>query len=296
MRRRGWPFPPGRKTPPNVRTPSFDLDSVYGGGPQASRQLYDPRDLAKFKVEYGGLFEDLPRTPDGTAIIADPRNDENLMIAGLQVAMLQFHNRVVDRLRDDGDGDRRASRGRSARGRSPRTSIRIPAAACSSRRAGWSPGTTSGSSSTSSCRRSSARRWSATSWSAARGSTPRASARRASRWSSRARASASATAWSGRRTAPTWPATTASRSSGSSSTRPVKISRIRSTCAAVPGRRGGSSAGRRSSTSAGTRRSTCARTRRSTRRSRRRCSTCRSAPSPAAICPPRCRSATCSGT
>jgi hypothetical protein len=92
----------------NVRTPSFDLDSVYGGGPQASRQLYDPRDLAKFKVEDGGQFEDLPRTPDGTALIADPRNDENLMIAGLQVAMLKFHNRVVDLVRDDGHGDRRA--------------------------------------------------------------------------------------------------------------------------------------------------------------------------------------------
>ncbi len=92
----------------NVRTPSFDLDSVYGGGPQASRQLYDARDLAKFKVEQGGLFEDLPRTADGFAIIADPRNDENLMIAGLQVAMLRFHNRVVDMLRDNGDGDRQA--------------------------------------------------------------------------------------------------------------------------------------------------------------------------------------------
>ena len=92
----------------NVRTPSFDLDTVYGGGPQASRQLYDPRDLAKLKVEQGGQFEDLPRTPDGTAIIGDPRNDENLMIAGLQVAMLRFHNRVVDTLRDDGDDHRQA--------------------------------------------------------------------------------------------------------------------------------------------------------------------------------------------
>jgi len=97
--RLGVPTPP--EGSPNARTPSFDLDSVYGGGPQASRQLYDPRDLAKLKVEYGGLFEDLPRTPDGTAIIADPRNDENLMIAGLQAAMLKFHNNVVDRLRAD---------------------------------------------------------------------------------------------------------------------------------------------------------------------------------------------------
>ena len=34
----------------------------------------------KLKLESGGLFEDLPRREDGTAIVADPRNDENLMI------------------------------------------------------------------------------------------------------------------------------------------------------------------------------------------------------------------------
>ena len=39
--------------------------------------------------------EDLPRRLDGTAIIADPRNDENLMIAGLQAAFILFHNRAV---------------------------------------------------------------------------------------------------------------------------------------------------------------------------------------------------------
>jgi hypothetical protein len=84
----------------NTRTPKFDLDSVYGGGPFVSPQLYDPSDKAKFKVESGGVFEDLPRA-DGTAIIADPRNDENLIIAGLQSAFLLLHNRVVDKLRDD---------------------------------------------------------------------------------------------------------------------------------------------------------------------------------------------------
>ena len=84
---------------PNARAPALDLDSVYGAGPIADPLLYDPRDKAKFKVEGGGQFEDLPRTSDGSAIIADPRNDENLMIAGLQLAFLKFHNRAVDRLR-----------------------------------------------------------------------------------------------------------------------------------------------------------------------------------------------------
>jgi hypothetical protein len=82
---------------PNARTPAFDLDSVYGGGPKKSPQLYGYEgSTIKFNVESGGLFEDLPRTSNNTAIIADPRNDENLMIAGLQAAFLLFHNKAVD--------------------------------------------------------------------------------------------------------------------------------------------------------------------------------------------------------
>ena len=87
---------------PNTRTPGFDLDSVYGGGPTGSPALYTPADTAKFRVESGGLFEDLPRRSNNVAIIADERNDENLMIAGLHAAFLLFHNRVVDRLRAQG--------------------------------------------------------------------------------------------------------------------------------------------------------------------------------------------------
>jgi hypothetical protein len=84
----------------NTRTPSCDLDSVYGGGPRRSPELYgEGRDRVKFRVESGGQFEDLPRRSDGTAIIADPRNDENLMIAGLQAAFYLFHNHAVDDIR-----------------------------------------------------------------------------------------------------------------------------------------------------------------------------------------------------
>jgi hypothetical protein len=42
------------------------------------------------------VFEDLPRDSTSTAIIADPRNDENIILAGLQVAFLRFHNHAVD--------------------------------------------------------------------------------------------------------------------------------------------------------------------------------------------------------
>jgi hypothetical protein len=89
---------------PNSRTPSLDLDSVYGHGPVASSQLYDPADRAKLRIESGGQFEDLARTSDNTAIIPDPRNDENLVIAGLQCAFIRFHNNAVDWARDHGFG------------------------------------------------------------------------------------------------------------------------------------------------------------------------------------------------
>lgn len=101
--RLGQPTRPERS--PNERTPALDLDSVYGGEPDDDPELYQQegpsasgrrRHATKFKIESGGLFEDLPRNSTGRAIIADPRNDEHLMIAGLQAAFLLFHNRAVD--------------------------------------------------------------------------------------------------------------------------------------------------------------------------------------------------------
>jgi hypothetical protein len=97
--RLGVPTPP--RGTENVRTPAFDLDSVYGGGPSGSPQLYEAGGL-KFKVESGGLFEDLPRTPQGAAILSDPRNDENIMLAGIHAAVLKFHNNAVDLVRPQG--------------------------------------------------------------------------------------------------------------------------------------------------------------------------------------------------
>jgi hypothetical protein len=119
--RLGVPTRPERS--PNSRTPKFDLDTVYGGGPFASPQLYNPSDRAKLRVESGGQFEDVPRGPNGTATLGDPRNDENMMISGLQAAFLLFHNRVVDLVREDeglafdrgrdrgGDADQNRDRG-----------------------------------------------------------------------------------------------------------------------------------------------------------------------------------------
>jgi hypothetical protein len=89
----------------NSRTPFLDLDSVYGAGFVAQQELYDPSDHVKLKLESGGLFEDLPRRADGTAIVGDPRNDENLIIAGLHCAFAAFHNRAVDHVRGEGLSD-----------------------------------------------------------------------------------------------------------------------------------------------------------------------------------------------
>jgi Animal haem peroxidase len=82
---------------PNTRSPAFDLDSVYLGGPRRAPHLYGfEGSKVKLKVGFGGLFEDLPRNAQGVAIIGDPRNDENLMISQLHAAFLKFHNAAVD--------------------------------------------------------------------------------------------------------------------------------------------------------------------------------------------------------
>jgi hypothetical protein len=98
--RLGEPTPPEQSV--NSRSPALDLDSVYGGGPRRSPQLYGRRSTReplagiKLVVEEGGAFEDLPRTASGTAIIGDPRNDEHVILAGLHAAFLMFHNNAVD--------------------------------------------------------------------------------------------------------------------------------------------------------------------------------------------------------
>jgi hypothetical protein len=85
------------------RTPRYDLDSVYGGGPQARPELYDPQNPAKLRLGGGtGMPDDLPRARSGRAVIGDARNDENLIIAQIHTAFLKFHNRLVDHL---GGGD-----------------------------------------------------------------------------------------------------------------------------------------------------------------------------------------------
>ena len=96
----------------NFRTAAFDLDSVYGSGPEASPELYDVSsgDI-KLRVEpipgselvsrNGAIRFDLPRDPNNNAILGDSRNDEHVILAQFHLAMLRFHNAVIDHLRKD---------------------------------------------------------------------------------------------------------------------------------------------------------------------------------------------------
>lgn len=89
----------------DFRTPRFDLDCVYGRGPDDQPYLYEDngvRLLLGRKVTGNAQdpqTRDVPRNtnPGGRAraLIGDPRNDENVIVSQLQATMLRFHNRVA---------------------------------------------------------------------------------------------------------------------------------------------------------------------------------------------------------
>ncbi len=84
-----------------ARKPVLDLDTIYGAGLDDSAVPYC-RETGKFKLgsslgtEYAIGDCDLPRDPLGVSLIADIRNDQNLLIAQMQVLFMNFHNKVVD--------------------------------------------------------------------------------------------------------------------------------------------------------------------------------------------------------
>jgi hypothetical protein len=91
----------------NFRTPALELDNLYGAGPAASPFLYDqgkPNKMLIGRASNDAAEVDVPRNSQGTAIIGDPRNDENLIVSQLHLAFLKFHNAVVDQLPDLDDG------------------------------------------------------------------------------------------------------------------------------------------------------------------------------------------------
>lgn len=92
----------------NFRSPRFDLDSVYGRGPEDQPYLYDQ--TRKHADGYCGFFKlgtgvntsmtepDLQRNEDGIALIGDPRNDENVIVSQFQLAFCLVHNNILARL------------------------------------------------------------------------------------------------------------------------------------------------------------------------------------------------------
>jgi hypothetical protein len=93
----------------NYRTPRFDLDNIYGRGPDDQPYMYiseEGKKASKFllgkRLTGGTKMEpparDLPRNSSepARAIIGDPRNDENVIVSQLQSLFLRFHNRLVD--------------------------------------------------------------------------------------------------------------------------------------------------------------------------------------------------------
>lgn len=98
----------------NVRSPTLDLDCIYGSGPEGSRHLYyhaPPKDVAtprQLEIDGRHLLtrnDDLvraeshpPDNPRRAALIGDPRNDENRVVSQLQLTMHYFHNAVVDHI------------------------------------------------------------------------------------------------------------------------------------------------------------------------------------------------------
>jgi len=88
----------------NARSARLDLESLYGDGPVGNPFLFSRKDPAKMLLGLNdrGDAEDLPRNQEGIALVGDPRQDVHLLISQMHVAMLKAHNRLVDRLREDG--------------------------------------------------------------------------------------------------------------------------------------------------------------------------------------------------
>ena len=87
----------------NGRTPKLDLDSVYGGGPSGSAELYENDGVhlrlgAPLTGAAGDpVARDLQRDPKtGQAIVPDAREDENRMVASLHSIVSRFHNVLAD--------------------------------------------------------------------------------------------------------------------------------------------------------------------------------------------------------
>src|SRR5207249_3766580 len=102
----------------DYRTPRFDLDNMYGRGPDdqpylyqddgvrmlLGRQLTGNADDSRTRDVPRNSPPSAPKASPKRALIGDPRNDENVIISQLQAAFLRFHNRIADVLALSGPG------------------------------------------------------------------------------------------------------------------------------------------------------------------------------------------------
>lgn len=108
------------RVPTNLRTPRLDLDCIYGDGPAAqpfmyaadgATLLYGGTGQPQLQARPNGLIAsvtatwDLLRAPNGRAIIGDKRNDENSIVCQIQLAMIKYHNKIVELLKGEDNGN-----------------------------------------------------------------------------------------------------------------------------------------------------------------------------------------------
>ena len=84
----------------DFRNPAFDLDDVYGRGPDDQPYMHDGgmAFLLGDKISGGDpKATDLPRNNANPrrALIGDPRNDENTIVSQFHGLFLRFHNRTL---------------------------------------------------------------------------------------------------------------------------------------------------------------------------------------------------------
>jgi hypothetical protein len=84
----------------DFRTPAFDLDNIYGRGPDDQPYMYDENKaflLGNMLAGGDPNATDLPRNAANPprALIGDPRNDENTIVSELQGLFHRFHNRTL---------------------------------------------------------------------------------------------------------------------------------------------------------------------------------------------------------
>ena len=87
----------------DFRTPRFDLDSVYGRGPQDQPYLYAQDGLhlllGRSLTQGDGSpnpTPDLQRNALNRALLGDKRNDENVLVSQLHASVIGFHNHLAD--------------------------------------------------------------------------------------------------------------------------------------------------------------------------------------------------------